>query len=314
MTHAHHQSNKDKLYLHMSIPKIEYYCTKLERSQPYLKGGRRLLPNCNNEEKCHPEKPLVSIVTVVYNAEMYLEKTIQSVINQTYENIEYIIIDGGSQDLTLEIIKKYEEKISYWISESDLGIYDAMNKGIALCKGDIIGIMNAGDIYTTEAVSTVINSYENSPISQIIVGNCKVTLDFEHSKWVVVSGKIDKLPYKTLPHPSVFVTLSVYKEQGLYNTSFRIAGDYDFLCRCFNKKVKFIHVDTVIAIASQPGLSSNYYLNEAECLRVRLQNHLPFYLSIFMSIFSFVTITLHKILANLGLWAVVESRRHGTIR
>ena len=97
-------------------------------------------------------KPLVSIVTVVYNGENFLEETIKSVINQTYENIEYIIIDGGSTDGTVDIIKKYEDKINYWVSEKDAGIYDAMNKGIEAFKGDYINFLNAGDSYVNNEV------------------------------------------------------------------------------------------------------------------------------------------------------------------
>ncbi|ORM38742.1 hypothetical protein A2G94_05325 [Francisella endosymbiont of Ornithodoros moubata] len=92
-------------------------------------------------------KPLITVITVVYNGEAYLEKIILSVINQTYESVEYIIIDGGSTDGTIDIIKKYESKINYWISEAYNGIYDAMNKGIKLATGDWINFMNAGDLF-----------------------------------------------------------------------------------------------------------------------------------------------------------------------
>jgi glycosyltransferase involved in cell wall biosynthesis len=104
-------------------------------------------------------EPLVSIITVVFNGERYLEETIKSVINQTYKNIEYIIIDGGSTDNTLNIIKKYEDKIDYWISEKDKGIYDAINKGIKLSRGELIGIINADDYYEIDVLEKVVSIY-----------------------------------------------------------------------------------------------------------------------------------------------------------
>lgn len=94
----------------------------------------------------------LSVITVVYNGEAFLEDTIKSIINQTYENIEYIVIDGASTDGTLNIIKKYEDKIDYWVSESDLGIYDAMNKGIDVASGEFINFLNAGDRFVDEHV------------------------------------------------------------------------------------------------------------------------------------------------------------------
>ena len=104
------------------------------------------------------KKPLISIITVVFNGEKKLEKTISSVINQTYDNLEYIVIDGSSKDGTIDIIKKYEDKINYWVSEKDSGIYEAMNKGILASKGDYINFMNAGDFFTRKnLVSEVVN-------------------------------------------------------------------------------------------------------------------------------------------------------------
>lgn len=103
-------------------------------------------------KKSFDDKPLISIITVVFNGEKYLEETIQSVINQTYSNVEYIIIDGGSSDGTLDIIKKYEERIDYWVSEKDNGIYDAMNKGIDIASGEWLNFMNAGDSFYDQGV------------------------------------------------------------------------------------------------------------------------------------------------------------------
>ena len=109
-------------------------------------------------KKSIQSKPLVTIITVVLNGEDYLEQTIKSVINQTYDNIEYIVIDGGSRDKTKDIIKLYDSVIDYWVSEEDKGISDAFNKGISLATGEIIGILNASDWYENDAVETIVLS------------------------------------------------------------------------------------------------------------------------------------------------------------
>ena len=110
--------------------------------------------------------PKVSIITVVFNGAQYIEQTIKSVINQDYNNIEYIIIDGGSTDGTQEIIKKYEKDIAFWISEKDTGIYSAMNKGWRKSTGDIIAMLNADDYYLEGAISKVVTSFIELVTSQ----------------------------------------------------------------------------------------------------------------------------------------------------
>ena len=125
-----------------------------------IQGGKRL-----NDEFNINSKPLFSIITVVYNNEKFLEETIQSVLNQKFQNFEYIIIDGGSSDKTLDIIKKYENEIDYWISEKDRGIYDAFNKGMSLAKGDFIGIINSDDTYMNNALE-IIAKYVNKQLTE----------------------------------------------------------------------------------------------------------------------------------------------------
>lgn len=258
------------------------------------------------------DQPLITIITVVFNGEKYLEQTILSVLNQTYSNIEYIIVDGSSTDRTLDIISKYEDAIDYWISEPDKGVYDAMNKGISLCSGTIIGLINAGDTYTEDAIKTIVKEHNNNPL-KIIVGDCKLMIN-QSNKWCICKGEITRLPYNTLPHPSVFVPLAIYKKHGLFDINFKIAGDYDFLCRCHQNEVRFSYVSKVIAIFSPPGLSSDYYLAETESLKVRLRHDLPFLRSVSISAISFLTITVHKILVILNLWQFIEAWRHGSIR
>ena len=114
--------------------------------------------------------PLISIITVVFNGDEYIEQTINSVISQSYDNVEYIIIDGGSTDKTLDIIKKYENQIDYWVSESDRGIYDAMNKGTSLANGEWLNFMNAGDWFYSKDIFLLIAD-SNTSDANFIYGN-----------------------------------------------------------------------------------------------------------------------------------------------
>ena len=139
--------------------------------QNFLHGGKRVL---NREENFKEIKnPKLSIITVVLNGEKYLEETIKSVLNQQYKNFEYIIIDGGSTDGTLEIIKRYNDELEYWISEKDKGIYDAFNKGMILAKGDYVGIVNSDDVYVDGAFE-ILNKYiKEYPDKDFIFGSVK---------------------------------------------------------------------------------------------------------------------------------------------
>lgn len=256
--------------------------------------------------------PLVSIVTVVFNGENCLEPTIKSVVEQSYKNIEYIVIDGGSTDETLNIIRNYENYIDLWISEPDEGLYDAINKGISLCRGNIIGIIHAGDIYTDDAVLSTVEAYTKSETDIIITGNCQMTLS-DPTKWMIISPNREIFPYKTIPHPSTFVPLAVYQKYGLFDTSFKIAGDYEFFCRCYKQGISIFHVDKVLAIVSPPGISKNYYLAEVEQIRVRLYHRLNFFMTITLGLYSFLTITIHILLEYINLWHLIEDKRHGKL-
>ncbi len=164
--------------------------------------------------------PLVTIITVVFNGEKYLEQTIQSVINQNYDNVEYVIIDGGSTDGTVDIIRKYEDKIDYWVSEPDGGLYYAMNKGIQLATGELIGLINSDDIYNDGTVSKVTDQYVNPQKLRFVIisgsifrtdsqGNIKIRLYTSHKS---LEEKIEwRMP---LHHPATFVSCDVYKTIG----------------------------------------------------------------------------------------------------
>ena len=184
--------------------------------------------------KSNNQLPLVSIITVVYNGEKYLQQTIESVINQTYKNIEYIIIDGGSTDGTLDIIKKYEDHISYWISESDKGLYDAMNKGISIAKGELIGMINSDDWYEVNTVQIMLDAYKKNPEKSIFHAD-RYDIYEDTSKNIKKFHPSDfKFKYygMTYNHPSMFITRKEYNIHK-YNIELRALSDFQFVLETF---------------------------------------------------------------------------------
>lgn len=200
--------------------------------------------------------PKISIITVTYNSEKYLEQTILSVINQNYPNLEYIIIDGDSTDNTLEIIKKYEDSITYWKSEKDNGIYDAINKGILVSTGKFIGIINSDDWYE-ENVFNVINKNILNEDPDIIHGVLRL---WDNENKIGLQGYTSYfLENGMISHPTCFIKRNLYFNISLYDTQYKIAADYDFMLKCYLKnKIKFNYQEHIIANFRLSGISNNY--------------------------------------------------------
>jgi glycosyltransferase involved in cell wall biosynthesis len=198
-------------------------------------------------------KPLVTVITVVRNGKEHLEDTIQSVLSQTYDNIEYIVIDGGSTDGTIDIIKKYDEQLAYWISEPDNGIYDAMNKGIAHATGEWINFMNAGDsFYTNDVIAKI---FTNSAVhADVIYGDHHVVYDRVYSK-VHKAGEIKDL-WKGMIfcHQSSFTRTPLMKRQK-FNSQNRIAADFEALYSLSLNNHTFHNTGLVISSVAAEGLS-----------------------------------------------------------
>jgi len=205
---------------------------------------------------------LVSIITVCYNSEATVEDTVKSVLSQSYTNWEHIIVDGGSTDRTVEIIKSYQkqygERLRVYVGP-DKGIYDAMNKGIGYAKGEVIGIINSDDWYEPDALSEVIEKYLKCGDRMAIMSggvnriNGGVILYTQHFKHVSGSDFKRNLP---LQHPGVFVSKSVYESLGGFDLTFRVAADYDFLWRCYDSnRVIFILLDNVVSNMREGGAS-----------------------------------------------------------
>lgn len=200
--------------------------------------------------------PLVSIITVVLNGERTIERTILSVLNQTYSHLEYIIVDGGSNDRTLEIIKKFEEENRgriRFISEPDKGISDAWNKGIGMASGDLVGLINADDWYEDDAVASVISCKPDD--HTIVCGNVK--LWNSSYQYRVKRSSISRIESKmTVWHPGMFCPLEVYKMVGLYDNHLKILMDYDFVVRCYLRGISFTFIDRGIANMKFGGVST----------------------------------------------------------
>ena len=216
-----------------------------------MEGGIRIIDGNRQSE---PNKPLVSVITVVLNGDKHLEQTIQSVLSQTYDNIEYIIIDGQSKDNTLDIIKKHETKIDYWLSEKDGGIYFAMNKGINLANGEIIGILNADDFYSPDSILNVVNAFLKTN-ADVFHGDIILLNDKHETRMQPDINKMMEQP--SVFHPTCFVKKQVYSKIGDFNTDYKISADYDFLLRCLKSNFIFEYIPQVLTYFRPGGMSAS---------------------------------------------------------
>jgi glycosyltransferase involved in cell wall biosynthesis len=217
-----------------------------------LEGGRRVLGLESHNRKGQPR---LSVITVSFNSRAALEKTLASVVSQTYANIEYIVVDGGSDDGTIELLRGHNEAIEYWVSERDGGIYDAMNKGVARARGDYVGIIGAGDWYEPGAFQAIARVISKTPAG-VIYGDVQIE-DTESGLSHFRRSRAGQLPrtMSAIGHQSVFVQRSMFGSQP-FDTSFRIAADYDFCLRLHVRGVTFAHSGALIAHIIGGGISA----------------------------------------------------------
>lgn len=201
---------------------------------------------------------LVSVITPCYNSGKTIEKTLECIENQTYHNIEYIIVDGGSTDETLEVIEKHRQRLPKrfrLISEKDSGIYDAMNKGIGLAAGQLIGIVNSDDWYEKDTVEQAVAHYQGNPY-EVVYGMQRTYLNGREKATFIYHH--DFLPQQMITHPTCFVTTDTYRDLGTFDLQYRSAADYDLMLRYYeSKKVVFTPVMRILSNFQLGGMSSS---------------------------------------------------------
>jgi len=205
----------------------------------------------------------ISIITVCFNSESTIKDTLESVKKQDYLDIEYIIIDGGSIDNTLKIINHYDKIITKVISEPDKGLYDAMNKGIKLATGDLIGILNSDDIFHDNSVLKSVAKFHNknpvdASISDVLYknNNGKIVRKYSANNWTPEKLKSAFMP----PHAGIFFKKNLFKDYGYYQLDYQIAADFELITRFFLKNKitwKYLNINTTIMLAG--GISSSGY-------------------------------------------------------
>ncbi len=227
----------------------------------------------------------VSIITVCFNSAQYIESTIESVLTQTYPDIEYILVDGGSKDDTINIIRKYEPMFNgrmRWISESDKGIYDAMNKGIRMASGNIVGIINSDDFYHRKDTIELITGQFKNPDIDAVYGDVRfVDPDDLEKTFRYYSSRIFSPPlfrFGFMPaHPTFFTRRDYFEQHGYYRTDLRIAADYELLIRFLyiaRLRTRYLQIDLLkmrTGGESTRSIKSNYILNK-EIVRACKEN------------------------------------------
>lgn len=256
----------------------------IKKEQGDQDGGSRLSGNQN-------KKPFLSIITVVYNGEKFLEETISSVLSQQFQDYEYLIIDGKSNDNTIKIIKKYENQIEYWISQKDNGIYDAFNKGLELARGKYVGFINSDDIYRKNTFKLIKEYDESYKKIDFIFGSVK-------KHWGLLSGY---RPWKiywswgfySSHSTGFFIKLDSAKKIGFYNTKYKYSADYDYFYRMI-VKLKMLGVaskkNEIFGDFRRGGFSStiNFFDHFCEEIKIRLDNGQNRFMVLLVFIFKFL--------------------------
>jgi glycosyltransferase involved in cell wall biosynthesis len=219
---------------------------------------------------------LITVVTVVFNGRRHIEQAIRSVIGQTYENIEYIVVDGGSTDGTLDILRKYEGRIDRIVSEPDRSIYDGMNKGIALSTGELVGFLNSDDWYPPGALKIAGEAYTrgNDP-GAVVAGAWNLVFE-DLGMTIKATPSLKFRAGMPLSHQAMFVPKRLYDSIGGYNLRYRYAADLDFALRLFKGGTAFHFVDDVLVNFRTSGASEKHYRESGKEASEIVRKHLSY--------------------------------------
>ncbi len=206
-------------------------------------------------------QPKFSIITVTFNAERWLERTILSVLNQSYTNVEYIVIDGASTDHTVQLIKQYEAGIDYWVSEPDKGLYDAMNKGLRKATGDYVWFLNAGDtLYTADTLQTIVSKLKkSSALPDVLYGETQIVDAQGRALGMRRLKAPRKLTWKSFRMGMLVCHQSFVMKRELapeYDTSYRLVADYEWCIRCLKRAKRIKHTHLILSNYLEEGLST----------------------------------------------------------
>ena len=250
--------------------------------------------------------PSVSVVTVSLNAEKQIAQTIASVLSQKDSAVEYVLIDGGSTDKTLEILKRHDARFDHLVSEPDQGVSQAFNKGISAARGEIVGILNAGDWYEPNTLRTVADVFKLNPDVDVVCGSLEFwDGDTPHLHCFSNPEGLDK--ETSVYHPTVFVRKSAYIKYGMFDESYRYAMDYELLLRFKRQGAKFLSLERTLANMSLDGLSyRNWYRGLKEVERARSQYYPPYNVAFFHLIAVFKNVVA-RFVARLGLRSMYQA-------
>lgn len=243
----------------MTEHKLSSYPTELPADVIGGEENRITIAKLPTSEEKSFDPPLVSIVTITYNSAAHLERTMESVFTQTYPNIEYILIDGGSTDGTVEIIQRHASRLSYWHSKPDKGISDAFNMGVAASRGEFVGIVNSDDWMEPDQVDTAVRVLSETGAPPFVFGDL-LYHNPDGTPAYKIHGDPDyarklwhRMPQVT--HPTAVVRRSVYQRCGGFDPAWKIGMDYDWLCRLKEDGIEGVHSSAIVGHMSLAGIS-----------------------------------------------------------